>query len=481
MKLSGLKPERVLYYFEELTKIPRGSGNEKAVSDYLAKVGNDLGLEVIQEECLNVIIKKQGVQGKENLPRVILQGHMDIVCAKNEDYEFDFDKDSIPLVVDGDYIKTEGTTLGADNGIAVAMALAVLESNDISHPPITGLFTVAEETGMDGVIGLKSENIEGDILINIDSEEEGAVLASCAGGVNSIVSLPIVWEKKKAERLEYTITIKGLLGGHSGIEINKNRASAIKLMGRVLAELDKTLEFELADITGGEKMNAIPKMSSATILISNESVNSVVEVIEAMQLAFSNEFKTADPQIKLAMDKTDNNETTFNQETKAAIINILRLLPQGVNSMSADIEGLVESSNNVGVLETKTDIIYINNALRSSVRTIKHEISDRIQLIAKAFGATATLEADYPEWEFKVKSEIRELMKMVYKEMTGETLKVEAIHAGLECGLLKEKVGDIDMISLGPNIYEVHTPGEKVSISSIERVYNFLIAVIERI
>ncbi|QEK11870.1 aminoacyl-histidine dipeptidase [Crassaminicella thermophila] len=479
--LNDLKPEAVFRHFEALTRIPRGSGNEKEVSDFLVNFAKELGLEVIQEECLNVIINKPATKGYENAPRVILQGHMDIVCAKREDLEFDFTKDSIPLVVDGDMIATEGTTLGADNGIAIAMTMAILEAKDIPHPPLTALFTVSEETGMDGVINLKPENISGDILINIDSEEEGTALSSCAGGVNNLVHLPIKWQDTDKSKSAYKVSIKGLLGGHSGMEINKNRGNAIKLLGRVLDAVNRNINVDIAYVSGGEKMNAIAKMADAVIVIDKEDEGKLESIINDYQSVFSNEFKTSDPNIRLYIDKIEKSNKVFSKDTKKSLISILRLIPNGVQTMSADIEGLVESSNNIGVLTTEENELIFSSAVRSSVKTLKEEINTRIQNICDFTGAKMKLVADYPEWEYKVDSSIRELMKDVYKDMYGKELKVDAIHAGLECGLLKEKVGDIDMISIGPNIYDVHTPNEHLSIFSTRRVFEFLCEVLKRI
>lgn len=479
--LEELNPQSVFKNFETITRIPRGSGNEKAVSDFLVGFAKENNLEVIQDDVLNVIIKKPGTPGYENSKGVILQGHMDIVCVKKEDFEFDFEKDAIPLVVDGDMIKTKGTTLGADNGIAVAMAMAILESKDLEHPPLTALITVAEETGMDGVLKLDGNNVKGETLINIDSEDEGVFLASCAGGVNNIVSLPIKWSKNKKNLDSFELTVCGLLGGHSGIEINKNRASAIKLMGRLLQTLNEQIGIDVASISGGEKMNAIPKLTKAIILIEANKFEKLQNIVNEYIQLFSSEFASTDPNITITLEKVNNIKQIFSLDTKKNLINILMVLPFGVQTMSANIKGLVESSNNIGVLETKDDKIIFTSAVRSSVRSLKDEINNRVKSLCDLTGATMELVADYPEWEFKVDSPIRDLMLKVYKDMYNKEAKVDAIHAGLECGFLKEKVGDIDMVSIGPNVYDVHTPEEHLSISSTKRVYKFLCEVLKNI
>jgi len=484
-KLSGLKPEAVFKHFEALTQIPRESGNEKAVSDYLVKFGESLDLEVIQEECLNVIIKKKGTSGYENAPHVILQGHMDMVCVKREDLDFDFLTDPIPIVVEDDYVKTDGTTLGADNGIAVAMAMAIMEAKDIPHPPITALITVAEETGMDGVIGLRSENISGDILINIDSEEEGTLLASCAGGVNNIVTLPISMVRI-APKACYKLKIKGLLGGHSGMEINQNRANAIKLLGRVLEEIKKNEGIEVMQVDGGDKMNAIAKYAEATIAVTDTdlvSFDRLKEQVTKIESKFKLEFETSDSGVEIALEPVQVPEgaKALSRDSLDSMVSILRLIPYGVQTMSANIAGLVESSNNIGVLTMHEDQIEFSSAVRSSVKSLKEEINSRIETICGLTGAGMKLVSDYPEWPYKVDSPIRDLMGKTWKQKYGTEIKVDAIHAGLECGLLKDKVGDIDMVSMGPNLYDVHTPMERMSIGSVERVYDFLVDVLKEV
>jgi dipeptidase D len=480
--LGNLEPKELFTNFEALTKIPRGSGNEQQVSDYLKDFGEKLGLETIQEECLNVIIKKPGTSGYENGPTVILQGHMDMVCVKEQNISFDFDKEAIPIVIDGDMITTKGTTLGADNGIAVAMAMAILESKDIPHPPITALFTVSEETTMGGAENLDSKDISGDILINIDSEEEGIMTTSCAGGVDNIVRLPIIHDDREDKaNVAFNISIKGLLGGHSGLEINKNRGNAIILLGRLLDDLREEIHFDISSIAGGEKINAIPKYASCDVLIDSDDKGELDKVIERYQEIFKNEFKTPDPNIIVECTDAELVDKVFNIETKNACIDILRLTPFGVQTMSSDIEGLVQSSTNLGVMGVEGEEVVFRNSVRSSVHSLKGEINSRIEIMAHLNGAKMILEADYPEWEFRKESRIRDLMAKIYKDMYNKEMEVAAIHAGLECGLLKEALGDIDMVSIGPNMYDVHTPVEHLSISSTKRVYEFLCEVLKEL
>lgn len=478
--LKGLEPESVFRHFEALTQIPRESGNEAAVASFLEQFAMDLGLDVIKEPSNNIIITKPATPGYENAKTVILQGHTDMVCVKLDTLEFDFDKEPIPLVVEGDWIKTKGTTLGADNGIAVAMAMSILESKTLEHPKLVALFTTAEETGMDGVMALDPDHVKGDVLINLDSEEEGTLLASCAGGVNNITEVDV----KRIDNpnpLAYQLVISGLAGGHSGIEIGKNRANAIKLMGRTLSIFKAHFPFALYEIHGGEKMNAIAKRCEMKFTIDSYDRYLMEELVESIEVTFKTEYEVSDPDIKLTLASCDAPETVFDPLSSDAIEKLLRLTPFGVYTMSAGMPGLVESSNNLGVLEQKGDIIKLTNAVRSSVRSKKQELNEVMALICEAVGGRNTLIADYPEWPFKVNSEIRDLMKETYKALYDKELKVDAIHAGLECGFLKEKVGDIDMISLGPNMHDVHTPFERLSISSTARTYAFLTEVLKRI
>lgn len=478
--LKGLQPESVMTYFEALTRIPRGSGNEKEVSDYLVTFAKEHNLEVIQEACNNIIIKKPGTKGYENAKTVILQGHMDIVCVKEDHLEFDFEKDPIPLVVDGDFIRTKGTTLGADNGIAVAMTMAILASTDIAHPPIVGLVTVDEEAGMGGVMALNPENLSGDILINIDSEEEGVALSSCAGGVRSALKVPVAYETLNNGYKTCKLVISHLKGGHSGIEIDRNRGNAIKLLGRALEYLNGHTDLKLGAIAGGDKMNAIAKYAEAMIAVHEKDLKHFEEHLQSLEACFKNELALTDADVKISFETAEMTES-FDMPSMNSVIAALRLIPFGPQTMSEGIKGLVESSSNVGVLSTTKEEVILESAIRSSVKTLKDEIADRVSMIATLVGGQHELTSEYPEWAFKAESPVRELMKEAYLELTGESLKIDAIHAGLECGFLKEKVGDIDMISIGPNMADVHTPNEHVSISSVERVYKFLLEVLKRI
>ena len=478
MITKGLKPERVFYYFEELTKIPRCSLDEKRVSDYLKDVADALGLEVHQDEELNIIIKKPGTKGYENNKTVIIQGHMDMVCEKADDFEIDFSKDPIPMEVREDLLIAPHTTLGADNGIAVAMALAVLESKEISHPPLEVIVTTNEESGMTGAAKINKDLIDGKILINIDSEEEGVILVSCAGGRRVTIKAPI--KLKDSDKQGYTLKVSGLLGGHSGMEINTERGNSNRLLGRVLDAL-KEIDFDLYHVDGGSKSNAIPRLAIAKIGIDADKLDHAKTIVEKMNKLIKVELQTSDPDVSITLEEGEGIKEAFQDDLRDGVIAALILIPSGVQRMSQDIKGLVESSNNLGVVKTVDGYVTFESAVRSSNSSLKEFTSNQIKTIADILGFQFEYYGEYPAWEYKKDSYIREVFKEAYMEITGEELKVEAIHAGLETGIFNEVLGDIDMVSFGPNMWGVHAPGEKISISSVERSYNLLLEVLKKI
>lgn len=482
--LEGLKPERVFYYFEEISKIPRCSFKEEKISNFLKEFGESHKLETYQDEALNIIIKKPGTKGYENSPTVVLQGHMDMVCEKEDEVNHDFSKDPIKLKVEGDFVKAQGTTLGGDNGIAVAMALAILESEDIPHPPLEVLITSNEESGMDGAKALDPKLINGRILINIDSEEEGVILAGCAGGERNKVRLPISWEvldlKNKAI---YSITVSGLLGGHSGMEIDKGRGNANKIMARALSFIkDECDSLCLAHIEGGSKANAIPRNGNAIIIFEKENEDRILKAIKAVNELIQMELRNTDPDFKLIVERVETKiDKVLSEDTFNRLISMLTLIPTGVESMSREIEGLVESSCNLAIVRIEENEIIVESSIRSSKEVLKSNISKQIKTVADIIRAEWESYGSYPAWEYKEDSKIREIFEKVYKDLYGTDIKVTAIHAGLECGIFAEKIPDMDMISFGPNMYGVHTPDEKLSISSTERVYDLLLNVLKEI
>ncbi|MBU3181813.1 aminoacyl-histidine dipeptidase [Clostridium psychrophilum] len=482
-KLKNLNSFNAFKYFKEMNEVPRGSGNEKAISDWLVNFAKEHKLQVIQDKALNVIIKKAGTKGYENAPGIILQGHMDMVCEKNVNVKHDFLKDPIEFIVEGDVLRANGTTLGADDGIAVAFSLAVLASNSISHPPIELLVTAGEEIGMVGAQAVDPKNLHGKILINIDSEEEGKLLVSCAGGVREKIKLPIIWEEADQSFISANIKLTGLKGGHSGMEINKERGNANKIMGRFLIDLKSVIDFKINSISGGAKNNAIPRHADAIILFRENHKKIVIEKLSEWNFILKNELKITDPDIDLSIEIMNNKvNKVFSQETATKALQILFLIPNGVKSMSMAIEGLVQSSTNIGIVITNDKNIVFDSAIRSSVRTLKKSICDETIVIAEMVGATIEFEANYPEWEYNSKSKIMLLLKNVYNDLYGKMPEIAAIHAGLECGLFSEKFeGNIDQISLGPDIYDAHTPSEHLSIASADRMWNYLLAVLKQI
>lgn len=482
-KIENVKFDRIFYHFEQISKIPRGSGNEKAISDYLLDFGKSLGLECIQDAALNIIIKKTASIGYENAPAVIIQGHMDMVCEKNSDKEHDFEKDPINLVVKGDYIYADRTTLGADDGIAVAYAMTLLEDNTIEHPAIEVLLTTDEEAGMSGAMALQPHYINGKIVLNLDSEEEGKLLVSCAGGIRTKSILPIEWIDKKNDTIAYNLVIRGLKGGHSGMEIHLGRGNSNKLMGRLLKSIDKELDFNLVSLNGGSKNNAIPRESSSIITISQKDERKLLDIKRRVCEELKNEFSKKDPNLRVHLLEVEESiDKVFSDDSTKKAVDLLYMYPNGVNTVSSDIQGLTESSTNLGVVTTLENSIEYDSAARSSVSSLKDEIVTRSKCITEILGGKLVTESSYPEWPYKTDSKIREVCKDVYERMYEKTPEIVAIHAGVECGLFKEKLGnDVDMISFGPDIIDIHTPNEHISISSVERCYEYLLEVLKEI
>ena len=479
--LQNLEPKAVFQYFEEISNIPRGSGNEKGISDYLLNFGKELGLESIQDEALNVIIKKPGTPGYENAPTVIIQVHMDMVCEKNNGVEHDFEKDPLKLRIVDDYIYATDTTLGADNGIAVAYAMAILASNDIPHPPIEVLLTTDEETGMSGAMAIKKENLQGKILINLDNEEEGYLLVSCAGGVRSTATLKVDEQEIGSKKL-IKINISGLKGGHSGMDIIKERGNSNKILGRVLKGLLREVKFNLVSLNGGSKNNAIPREAEAIIAVNPNDENTAIEVINNWNNIIENELRAQDPGLKIEASITDIKTCKeFTDESTKKVVDLLYIYPNGINTKSTEIEGLVESSTNLGVLTTKDGVVEFDSAIRSSIPSLKEEIVLRSKTIVELLGGKFETTSDYPGWEYDPNSKVRDICQKVHKDMYGKEAKIVAIHAGVECGLFNEKLGNLDMISFGPNLYDVHTPDEHMSISSVKNCYEYLLGILKEI
>lgn len=476
--LNKLLPKEVFEFFEELSNIPRTSGNEKQVSDYLVDFAKKRELEVFQDEALNVIIKKGGTKGYEKSSPVIIQGHMDMVGEKTSGSNHDFLKDPLKLRIVDDFIYATDTTLGGDDGIAVAFGLAILDAENLKHPPIELLITTNEETGMNGASALTAEHLSGKTMLNIDSEEEGIFLVSCAGGLTSYVTFKPEYEDLTGDVMEISIT--GLKGGHSGMEIIKQRGNAVKILGRVLNRLNEEIGIRLVTLRGGAKHNAISREAYATIAFAKENASKVSKIIKDMDSIFKIENRVEDPKVKVEMKNAAVDKMMLLSSSNN-IIKYIITVPDGIQRMSSDIKGLVESSLNLGVLEDKDKEIEFTHAIRSSVKSEKLEIAEIISALGSLTGAKVNNTGDYPEWQYEEDSKIRKIAIKTYKDLFNKEPEISAIHAGLECGLLKKILPDTDMISFGPNLFDVHTPEEHMSITSAERTYKFLITLLENL
>ena len=475
--LENCEPKRVFHYFEEICKIPHGSGNTKQISDYLVQFARDHKLNYVQDEMNNVVIYKPGTEGYENAPTVILQGHMDMVCEKRPDVEHDFTKDGLNLSVEGDYISANGTTLGGDDGIAVAYGLAVLESDTIAHPPLEVFITVDEEIGLLGAVGFDCSVLKGRRFINLDSEAEGSIWISCAGGETGISHLPVTRLEAKGEKL--TVKISGLMGGHSGAEIDKNRANANSLLGTFLYGLKKKAYYELISVQGGQKDNAITRESTAELMILKEDLEAVKEYCAWIQQAWREEYAGTDEGITVTLtDEGEKEVKVLHPTSQEKVVFYLKNVPFGVQKMSGTIPGLVETSSNIGILTTTEDEVTATSSIRSSVETARDAISDKIEYLTEFLGGEYEIQGAYPAWEYRKDSPLRDKMVEVYEEMYGEKPNVVAIHAGLECGLFYKKMEGLDCVSIGPDMKDIHTSEELLSISSTERVWKYLVKVL---
>ena len=472
--LENLQPERVFYHFEEIAKIPHGSGNTKQISDYLVAFAKEHNLEHYQDEINNVIIIKEATAGYENADAVIIQGHMDMVCEKESDCSIDFEKDGLDLYVEDGFVKAKGTTLGGDDGIAVAYGLALLEATDIAHPRLEVVITVDEETGMDGAYGIDLSMLKGKKMLNIDSDEEGIFLTSCAGGTSVEATIPV--KRIKETGVVLNVKVDGLFGGHSGAEIHKERGNASILMGRVLNNIANEVPFGIISLAGGLKNNAIPRECNASILVPEEAVSVVETIIAEQSEIFKKELFASDADVKVTFENAGVQEAAILDFASInQVLCYLRLVPNGVQHMSQAIPGLVETSLNLGIMELKEDVFVTDTSIRSSVGSRKEDLRDKLVNIIELVGGEAEVVGDYPAWEYKAESKLREEIVASYKAVYGKEPVFTAIHAGLECGILSEKIDDLDCVSFGPENFDIHTPQERLNIASTERVWNFLV------
>lgn len=483
--LSSLEPHKVFEYFEEICSIPHGSSNTKKISDYLVTFAMEHDLRYIKDQSNNVIIFKDGTPGYEASAPVMLQGHMDMVCEKDKDCNIDFERDGLELVLKDGIISANGTTLGGDDGIAVAYALAILDSSDIPHPPLEAVFTVDEEIGMLGAAAIDCSPLKSKIMLNLDSEDEGYLLVSCAGGVTAASHIPVSFIPA-ADKTLISINISGLLGGHSGVEIDKNRANANILFGRILYTLNKKLSFNLVSIEGGLKDNAIVKTAVAVIAVNESDIQTVKDCVSHMEDLFKHEYVVSDPDIKVAAEITDSsseaaaNDMMDNISTNRVIAALVNM-PYGIQGMSSNIEGLVESSLNLGILKTTDTEVVLSYCVRSSIASRKQEMLDKITSLTKLLSGYVTLTGDYPAWEYRQDSPLRDLMKDIFTEQYGRKPVIQALHAGVECGLFAGKIPDLDCVSFGPDMKDIHTTNESMDVESVKRTWEYTLEILKRL
>ena len=491
--LSDLEPKEVFRYFEEICRIPHGSGHTRQISDYLVRFAGEHALRCRQDEKGNVIIWKDGTDGNTDAPAVMLQGHMDMVCEKDPGSGIDFMRDGITPVLEGGVVTADGTTLGADDGIGVAFMLAILASDTIPHPPLEAVFTVDEEIGMLGAAALDTSDLKAKYMINLDAEVEECLQTGCAGGALSTCRIPVSLDVFAGE--ETSIRVDGGIGGHSGLEIDRGRANAIQLLGRVLKRFGQTYDFRLMRIDGGGRDNVIPSQASAVLVTqAGAPVRDMIALVRQINEEIAAEYKETDPGVKvsIAIDqdiRVERGIEAFDLETTGRIVSALTQLPGGVQKMSEDVPGLVQTSLNLGTIETKLQSGNGKNAgevrlmfcVRSSVESEKRALLDQIRKFTEALGGKVRVQGDFSAWEYRKDSALRELMTDVFKEQYGHNPEIQIIHAGVECGLFTGKMPDLDCVSIGPHLRDIHTPRENMEVASVQRTWQFLREVLRRL
>ena len=478
-EVAALEPSEVWTCFEQLNQIPRPSKKEERIIAFTKKFGEDLGLKTIVDPVGNVIIAKPATPGKENVTPVVLQGHLDMVHQKNADTDFDFDAQGIESWIDGDWVKAKGTTLGADNGMGSASIMAVLKSNSIAHGPIEALFTIDEETGMTGAQNLQEGLLQGKILLNTDTEDEGELCIGCAGGVDSTATWN--YQTESNSNPAYEVSVTGLRGGHSGCDIHLGRGNANKLMNRLLAHLAREVPVRIASVVGGSLRNAIPRESFAVITFADTHLAKVEDAVAQIGKTIQTERQTSEPGLNIAIQKTDPVTDVMSEADQKTLLNLVYASPNGVDRMSEDIEGLVETSTNLSKIEVADGQASFQFLTRSSVETAREELAARIESIFQLAAAEVTHGGRYPGWKPNAQSKILAQMKTVYEKLFGKPPSVNAVHAGLECGIIGSHYPGMDMISFGPTIKNPHSPDEKCHIPSVKLYWQYLVAVLESI
>ncbi len=475
VKLAGLEPAAVFGYFEKICSIPHGSRNTKLISDYLVSFAKEHGLKYVQDEDNNVILFGDGTCGMEDRAPVIIQGHMDMVCEKDADCPLDMAVDGLDIAHDGTCVYAKGTTLGGDDGIAVAYGLALLADKSIPHPPLEIVITVDEEIGLLGANSIDLSQLKGRTLINIDSEEEGIFTVSCAGGARATISVPV--ERRAVYGPCIRLAVDGLQGGHSGAEIHKNRANANKVMGEFMSRIQKLMPLCLTSLSGGSKDNAIPRSCQATLVAMGIHLERINDVAAELQAEIREQYDEPEVTVQ-AFDVDALGGNSLTTECTAKIIGLLCAAPNGIQSWSADIPGLVQTSLNMGVAKLG-ERFHVTFSVRSSVNNEKEELLQQLRTLSDFYEGSYSQTGEYPAWEYKQESALRDTMVRVYTEMFGKEPKVLAVHAGLECGLFSEKIPGLDCISIGPDMHDIHTSRERLEIASTERTWKFLLEVLK--
>ncbi len=478
--LSALKPEKVFYYFEKLCSVPHGSGNTKQISDLCAGFARELGLRYRQDEVNNLVIWKAGSRGYENAAPIILQGHIDMVCAKTEDCAKDMARDGLDVRTDGEWVWADKTSLGGDNGIAVAMILAILSDDTLAHPPIEAVFTVDEEVGMDGAFALDCSDLKGRALLNLDSEEEGVFTVSCAGGVRLDCALDMAQEPLPAGMSGYRVTIAGLKGGHSGMNINDGRGNANCLMARTLySAMERFRSLRVSELAGGQFDNVICLRNDALIALDSADAAAFEAFIKEFDATLKNEYAGCDDGISLTCEKAEVSSAVSTVST-TLLLHVLLALPQGVQAMSVDFPGLVQTSLNLGVMHTDEDGVKFTFSVRSSIASQKEMLVQRVRSIVEFAGGTVSERSSYPGWQYDRHSALRARVQEVYHDLTGCEGRIEATHGGLECGLFIEKIPGLDALSMGPELHDVHSVNERLNVASTARVYALVCEILKR-
>lgn len=479
--LGHLEPKLVWNHFEEICKYPRPSKKEEKIAEYVVSVGKRLSLQTEKDKFGNILIRKPATKGKENLKTVVLQSHIDMVCESNRGVEHDFDNDPIQPYIDGDWVKAKGTTLGADNGIGAAASLAVLEAKDIEHGPIECLFTLDEETGLTGAFNLKKGWLKADILINMDSEELGTIFIGCSGGKDTYARFKAKMEKVPKNYSALELKVAGLKGGHSGLEIQVGRGNAVKILNRLIWQYSKDNSIHLASINGGNKHNAIPREAFAIVAVPKKDEKKLKKFVVKYNETVKEEYISVEPDLSVSSMKHEMPGKVMDEKTQRRLLNALYAVPHGVIKMSNDVPGLVETSTNLAVVETIGKHVNIVTSQRSSVASENVDITNMVSSVLLLGGADVSYADGYPGWKPDISSEILKVFKSTFNQIYGKEPEVTAIHAGLECGIIGEKYPDMDMISFGPTMFGVHSPDEKLQISTVPEFYNQLINVLKNI